>query len=156
MAADGKWLMVDLGMTFSDPDYPGRRTGLCRSRIHRGTRKDLFGIVLTHAHEDHIGAVPYFAAELGVPLYATPFTAGWSRASWRRQALLDRGRTASSIISMESFHAGAVRHPLRAAGAFDAEGNALLIDTPYGRIFHTGDWKLDDEPLIGTPATAEN
>ena len=72
---DGKWLMVDLGMTFADPYYPGVDLVFADLEFIEERAKDLLGIVLTHAHEDHIGAVPYFAAELGVPLYATPFTA---------------------------------------------------------------------------------
>jgi ribonuclease J len=65
--------MVDLGMTFAD-EYPGVELVFADLEFIEA-RKDLLGVVLTHAHEDHIGAVPYFAAELGVPLYATPFTA---------------------------------------------------------------------------------
>ena len=73
---DGKWVMVDLGMTFADPNYPGIDLILPDLSFIEERRKDLLGIVLTHGHEDHIGAIPYLAAELGVPLYATPFTAG--------------------------------------------------------------------------------
>src|SRR5258706_7582347 len=73
---EGKWLMVDLGMTFSGSgDYPGVELVFADLDFIEEQRDDLLGVVLTHAHEDHIGAVPYFAADLGVPLYATPFTA---------------------------------------------------------------------------------
>ncbi|MFM5929504.1 MAG: MBL fold metallo-hydrolase, partial [Novosphingobium sp.] len=71
----GKWLMVDLGMTFGAAEYPGTELVFADLEFIEDRREDLLGIVLTHAHEDHIGAVPYFAEELGVPLYATPFTA---------------------------------------------------------------------------------
>ena len=71
----GKWLMVDLGMTFSGDEYPGVDLVFADLDFIEERAGDLLGIVLTHAHEDHIGAVPYFAEELGVPLYATPFTA---------------------------------------------------------------------------------
>ena len=71
----GKWLMVDLGMTFSGNEYPGVELVFADLDFIEERRADLLGVVLTHAHEDHIGAVPYFAQELGVPLYATPFTA---------------------------------------------------------------------------------
>src|SRR5438309_8488528 len=73
---EGKWIMVDLGMTFADPAYPGIDLILPDLEFIEKNRKDLLGIVLTHGHEDHIGAIPYLAADLGVPLYATPFTAG--------------------------------------------------------------------------------
>jgi ribonuclease J len=117
-------------------------------------RKDLIGVVLTHAHEDHIGAVPYFAADLGVPLYATPFTARLV------QNKLDEAGVGSEvelnvIDHLDRFELGpfGIRYVPLAHSI--AEGNALLIDTPYGNVFHTGDWKLDDEPQIGTPATSQ-
>src|SRR3546814_3917462 len=74
--AQGKWVMVDLGLTFADPAYPGVELVLPDIAFIEERKADLLGIVLTHGHEDHIGAIPYLAADLGVPLYATPFTAG--------------------------------------------------------------------------------
>ncbi|MEO7787271.1 MAG: MBL fold metallo-hydrolase, partial [Sphingomicrobium sp.] len=73
---DGKWIMLDLGLTFADGDTPGVDLILPDLEFIEKRRKDLIGIVLTHGHEDHIGALPYLAADLKVPLYATPFTAG--------------------------------------------------------------------------------
>ena len=73
---EGKWVMVDLGLTFADPNYPGVELVLPDLAFIEENRADLLGIVLTHGHEDHIGAIPYLAHDLGVPLYATPFTAG--------------------------------------------------------------------------------
>ncbi|MFC4295503.1 ribonuclease J [Novosphingobium tardum] len=153
-ACDGKWLMVDLGMTFADPWYPGIDLVFADLEFIEDRREDLLGVVLTHAHEDHIGAVPYFAADLGVPLYATPFTARLVRDKLAEAGLLD----SVELIVIEN--GGEL-----SLGPFDiryiplahsiVEGNALLIDTPHGRIFHTGDWKLDEEPLVGFPATAE-
>ena len=79
----GKWLMVDLGLTFADPDYPGIDLILPDLEFIEERQDDLVGIVLTHGHEDHIGAIPYLAADLKVPLYATPFTAGADRRQAR-------------------------------------------------------------------------
>ncbi len=152
--ADGKWLMVDLGMTFSDPDYPGVELVFVDLEFIEERTKDLVGIVLTHAHEDHIGAVPYFAEDLGVPLYATPFTARLVRGKLEEAGLLDRVELIV-IDHLDPFTLGPFTLQYLPLAHSIAEGNALLIDTPYGRIFHTGDWKLDDEPLIGTPTTAE-
>lgn len=151
---DGKWLMVDLGMTFSGNEYPGVDLVFADLDFIEERASDLAGIVLTHAHEDHIGAVPYFAAELGVPLYATPFTARLVREKLREAGLLDTVEV-KVIDHLDTFQLGpfSVRYVPLAHSI--AEGNALVIDTPYGRIFHTGDWKLDDEPQIGTPTTAE-
>ena len=151
----GKWLMVDLGMSFGSNEYPGTELMFADPEFIEERSRDLLGIVLTHAHEDHIGAIPYFAADLGVPLYATPFT-----ADLIRRKLDEAGLTREIKLNVIAEDHGQI-----ALGPFTvtyiplahsiAEGNALLIDTPYGRIFHTGDWKLDDEPQIGTPATEE-
>jgi ribonuclease J len=151
---DGKWLMVDLGMTFSGTEYPGTELVFADLEFIEQRRDDLVGVVLTHAHEDHIGAVPYFAEELGVPLYATPFTARLVMEKLE-EAGNARNIQLNVIPHLERFELGhfGVRY-LPLAHSI-AEGNALLIDTPYGRIFHTGDWKLDDEPLIGVPTTQE-
>src|SRR5918997_3083691 len=72
----GQWIMVDLGVTFADPDYPGIDLVLPDLEFIESQQQRLAGIVLTHGHEDHIGALPYLAEELKSPLYATPFTAG--------------------------------------------------------------------------------
>ncbi|MCB2062902.1 MAG: ribonuclease J [Novosphingobium sp.] len=151
---DGKWLMVDLGMTFSDPDYPGVELVFADLEFIEERTKDLVGIVLTHAHEDHIGAVPYFAEDLGVPLYATPFTARLVRGKLEEAGLLDRVEL-RVIDHLDPFDLGPFTVQYLPLAHSIAEGNALLIDTPYGRVFHTGDWKLDDEPQIGEPTTAE-
>ena len=126
---DGKWLMVDLGMTFADPYYPGIDLVFADLSFIEERADDLLGVVLTHAHEDHIGAVPYFAAELGVPLYATPFTAHLVRDKLAEAGLLDK----VELIVVEN-------EGTLSLGPFDieyiplahsiAEGNALLIDTP--------------------------
>lgn len=150
----GKWLMVDLGMTFGMNEYPGVDLVFADLDFIESERENLLGVVLTHAHEDHIGAVPYFAEELGVPFYATPFTARLVAAKLEEAGILDK----IELIVVDDFNRFeigpfGVRYVPLAHSI--AEGNALLIDTPFGRIFHTGDWKLDEEPLIGTPATAE-
>ena len=148
----GKWLMVDLGMTFGAAEYPGTELVFADLEFIERRQKDLLGIVLTHAHEDHIGAVPYFAADLGVPLYATPFTAKLVAAKLDEAGITDEVELIV-IDDFESFQIGpfGIRYVPLAHSI--AEGNALVIETPHGRIFHTGDWKLDDEPLVGVPAT---
>ena len=151
---NGKWLMVDLGMSFADPYYPGIDLVFADLEFIEERAQDLLGIVLTHAHEDHIGAVPYFAAELGVPIYATPFTAYLVRDKLAEAGLLDTIK----LIEIEkegNFSLGPFEIEFVPLAHSIAEGNALIIDTPHGRVFHTGDWKLDEDPLIGLPATAE-
>lgn len=150
----GKWVMVDLGLTFSDPAYPGVDLVLPDLSFIEERRDDLLGIVLTHGHEDHIGAIPYLAADLDVPLYATPFTAALIRGKLEEEGLIDEIEL--NVVDHEGrielgpfgFRYVPLAHSI-------PEGNALLIDTPYGRIFHTGDWKLDEKPLLGVPSTPE-
>jgi ribonuclease J len=150
---NGKWVMVDLGMTFGDPRYPGIDIVLPDLAFIEERRKDLLGVVLTHGHEDHIGAIPYLAAELGVPLYATPFTAGLIARKLEEEGLAKE--VPLKVIPMGgSLQLGPFGFRYVALAHSIPEGNALIIDTPYGRIFHTGDWKLDDAPLLGSPASA--
>ncbi|MXP43533.1 MBL fold metallo-hydrolase [Altererythrobacter sediminis] len=151
---DGKWLMVDLGMTFSGDQYPGVDLVFADLEFIEDRVKDLVGIVLTHGHEDHIGAIPYFAEELGVPLYATPFTADLIRRKLEEAGLL-REIKIHVIEGTDSFAVGPFDVSYVPLAHSIAEGNGLIIDTPYGRIFHTGDWKLDDEPIVGDPTTEE-
>jgi ribonuclease J len=151
----GKWLMVDLGMTFSGNEYPGVDLVFADLDFIEERADDLIGIVLTHAHEDHIGAVPYFAGELGVPLYATPFTADLVARKLEEAGLL--GKVKLNIIPEDhgEIELGPFTVTYLPLAHSIAEGNALLIETPYGRVFHTGDWKLDEEPIIGEPTTEE-
>jgi len=150
---DGKWIMVDLGMTFADPAYPGVELVLPDLSFIEERRDDLLGVVLTHGHEDHIGAIPYLADDLGVPLWATPFTAGLIAEKLQEEGLerkikvniIDIGGTMQ--IGPFGFRFVPLAHSI-------PEGNALLIDTPYGKVFHTGDWKLDEFPQLGDPADA--
>jgi ribonuclease J len=149
----GQWLMVDLGMTFSGNEYPGVDLVFADLDFIEERADDLIGIVLTHAHEDHIGAVPYFAGELGVPLYATPFTADLVARKLEEAGLL--GKVELNIIEEDhgQIELGPFTVTYLPLAHSIAEGNAVLIETPYGRVFHTGDWKLDEEPIIGEPTT---
>jgi ribonuclease J len=149
----GKWIMCDLGLTFADPGLPGVDLVLPDLTFIEEHADDLLGVLLTHGHEDHIGAVPYLAADLGVPLFATPFTAGLVRRKLEDEGIADqvelRTVPLGGTVELGPFRARwvALAHSI-------PEGNALVIDTPHGRLFHTGDWKLDDRPLIGDPASA--
>jgi ribonuclease J len=151
----GRWLMVDLGMSFSGGEYPGVDLVFADLEFIEERADTLDGIVLTHAHEDHIGAVPYFAADLGVPLYATPFTADLVARKLEEAGLTDE----VELIVVEEDHGQLTIGPFAITyiplAHSIAEGNALLIETPFGRVFHTGDWKLDEDPIIGTPTTEE-
>jgi ribonuclease J len=150
----GKWVMVDLGITFSNSEYPGTELILPDLEFIEERRDDLLGIVLTHGHEDHIGAVPYLAAELGVPLYATPFTAALIRGKLQEQGVADDVEL--NVVPMGgAFDLGPFKFQLMPLAHSILEMSACVIDTPHGRIFHTGDWKLDEKPVIGQPSTEE-
>jgi ribonuclease J len=150
----GKWIMVDLGVTFGNSDYPGIDLVFPDLEFIEDRKKDLLGIILTHAHEDHIGAVPYFAAELGVPLYATRFTAEMIRRKLEEEGIEEQVEL--NILPMEAeFALGVFKCKFVTLAHSIPEMSAVLIDTPHGKVFHTGDWKLDEEPVIGTPSSAE-
>jgi ribonuclease J len=150
----GKWIMVDLGLTFADPAYPGIDLILPDLEFIENQSENLLGIVVTHGHEDHIGAIPYLAADLGVPIYATKFTAGLIRGKLDEEGLGNKVKL--KVIEREgSFQLGPFGVRFVPLAHSIPEGNGLLIDTPYGKVFHTGDWKLDPTPLVGTPSTPE-
>jgi ribonuclease J len=146
----GKWVMVDLGITFADPQYPGVDVILPDLSFIEDRIDDLLGIVITHGHEDHIGSLPY----LGVPIYATPFTMGLIRGKLEEEGIANRVKL--KMIPMGgNFQLGPFGFTFVEMSHSIPEANALLIDTPYGRVFHTGDWKLDKNPVIGNPTTPE-
>ena len=151
----GRWIMVDLGMTFSGAEYPGVDLVFADLEFIEERLDQLEAIVLTHAHEDHIGAVPYFAADLGVPIYATPFTMELVRRKLEEAGVLGEVELHTIADDHGSFEVGPFEVTYIPLAHSIAEGNALLIETPHGRVFHTGDWKLDDDPIIGEPATDE-
>ncbi len=147
----GKWLMVDLGVTFGDERTPGIEVIMPDTGFIEARRDDLVGLVLTHGHEDHIGAVPYLWPRLRCPIYATPFTAALVRRKLREVGEADSADITeipmSGRFSLPPFELELVTltHSI-------PEPNAVVIRTPLGALLHTGDWKLDPEPLVGPVA----
>lgn len=146
-----EWVMVDFGMSFAGEHLPGVDLILPDISFLEERISELKAIILTHAHEDHIGAVPYLWERLGVPMYATPFTAAMLRRKLAEQGLLEQAEIHEIPIG-GSFSVGAFDFTYVPLPHSIAEGNALRIKTPHGVIFHTGDWKLDATPQIGMPA----
>jgi ribonuclease J len=148
---DGRWLMVDLGISFADETLPGVDIVLPDPSFIADQIDALDGLVLTHAHEDHFGAIPYLWQRLRCPIYCTAFT-----AAVLRRKLVDNGVEGVPIHVIEPGQRFQV-------GPFDCcflhvthsilEASALALRTPLGNILHTGDWKLDPAPLMG-PTTA--
>ncbi len=150
---DGKWLMIDLGVTFGNEATPGIELIMPDPAFVVERRDDLLGLVLTHAHEDHIGAVPYLWPRLRCPIYATPFTAAVLRRKLAEADLLTEARI-TEIPMSGSFALGPFEIELISITHSIPEPNAVVLRTSVGNILHTGDWKLDPDPVVG-PITDE-
>ena len=145
---DRKWLAIDLGITFPDGREPGIEVIMPDPLYIEGEKENLLGLVLTHAHEDHIGAVAHLWERLECPVYATPFTAAMLRGKLAEHGLLND-------VPLHEIPLGGELQ----LGPFDLqfvtlthsipEPNAIAIRTPLGNVMHTGDWKIDDEPIVG-------
>jgi len=144
-----KWIVVDLGITFGDQTTPGVEVILPDPEFIEEHAKDILGIVLTHAHEDHIGAVAWLWPRLRSALYATPFT-----AFLLREKLRDAGLEAEAQITEVplggKFSLGPFDLELITLTHSIPEPNGLAIRTPLGTVLHTGDWKIDPDPLLGS------
>ena len=151
--AAGSWLVVDCGVNFAGEGLPGIDLLMPDPGFITARREKIAALVLTHGHEDHIGAVAHLWPQLGCPIYATPFTAELVRGKLEEAGLQDAPLHVVEVGG--SFAAGpfTVRYVPLAHSI--PEGHGLLIETPLGRIFHTGDWKLDHAPQIGRPSTPE-
>jgi ribonuclease J len=145
-----KWIVVDLGVTFGDQTTPGVEIILPDPSFIEAHAKDILGIVLTHAHEDHIGAVPWLWERLRAPLYATPFTAFLLREKLREADLLDEVEI--NVVPLSGhIRLGPFELELITLTHSIPEPNGLAIRTPLGTVLHTGDWKIDPDPLLGSP-----
>jgi len=145
-----KWIVVDLGVTFGDQTTPGVEIILPDPAFIEKYADDILGIVLTHAHEDHIGAVAWLWPRLKAPLYATPFTAFLLREKLREADLLDEV-SITEVPLGGSITLGPFEVTLLTLTHSIPEPNGLAIKTPLGTVLHTGDWKIDPDPLTGAP-----
>jgi len=151
-ADDRKWIVVDVGVTFGDSTTPGVDVIVPDPTYLAG--EDILGIVLTHAHEDHIGALGWLWPRLKAPLYATPFTAFLIHEKLRDAGLLDEVELnvvpLGGTIQLGDFEVTMVTitHSI-------PEPNGLAIKTPLGTVLHTGDWKIDEDPVIGERTDVE-
>ena len=143
-----KWIIVDVGVTFGDQTTPGVDIILPDPTFIEARADDILGIVLTHAHEDHIGAMGWLWPRLRAPIYATPFTAFLLREKLRERGCLDEANITEvplgGNITIGPFEVGLITltHSI-------PEPNGLSIRTPLGTILHTGDWKIDPDPILG-------
>jgi ribonuclease J len=143
-----KWIIVDVGVTFGDQTTPGVDIILPDPQFIADQGDDILGIILTHAHEDHIGAMGWLWPRLRAPIYATPFTAFLLREKMRERGVLDEADITEvalgGVINIGPFEVTLVTltHSI-------PEPNGLAIKTPLGTVLHTGDWKIDPDPLLG-------
>jgi ribonuclease J len=145
---DRRWVVVDLGVTFGDQTTPGVEVILPDPEFIEEYADRVLGIVLTHAHEDHIGAVAWLWPRLKAPIYATPFTAFILREKLREADLLDEV-TLHEVPLGGTIELGPFRLELITLTHSIPEPNGLAIRTPLGTVLHTGDWKIDPDPLLG-------
>jgi ribonuclease J len=147
---DRKWIVVDLGVTFGDQTTPGVEIIMPDPSFIEEHSGDILGIVLTHAHEDHIGAIGWLWPRLKAPLYATPFTAYLIREKLRDAGLL--GEVPINEVPLSGkFSLGPFELELVTITHSIPEPNGVAIRTPLGTVLHTGDWKIDPDPVLGAP-----
>ena len=143
-----KWLMVDIGVTFADDTFPGIDLIYPDPGFIIDKKEDLLGIILTHAHEDHIGAIAHIWPQIKCKIFSTPFTAVLIREKFKEKRI-DIGNSLKIVdlngtVDLKPFKIEFITltHSI-------LEPNGLRIETPAGNILHTGDWKCDPNPLIG-------
>ena len=143
-----KWIMVDIGVTFADDTLPGIDLIYPDPGFIIEKKANLLGIVLTHAHEDHIGAIAHLWPKLECKIFATPFTAALIKEKFKEKHIDVTGHLKvvqlNGVVNLDPFKIEYITltHSI-------LEPNGLRIETPAGIILHTGDWKIDTEPLIG-------
>src|SRR5439155_12355701 len=145
------WLIVDVGVSFAqEENLPGIDLVFPDIRYLIEERRNIAGIVLTHAHEDHFGALLDLWPQLKVPVYATPFTAALLEA--KRRSEPGAPDIPVNVVALDSrFTVGPFDVELVSMAHSIPESNGLIIRTPCGAVLHTGDWKIDPTPLIGDP-----
>ncbi|KAA9357785.1 ribonuclease J [Ochrobactrum quorumnocens] len=143
-----EWIVVDMGVSFAGPEHPGADLILPDIRFLEAEKNNLRGIIITHAHEDHYGALLDLWPRLKAPVYATPFTAGLLEA--KRQSEFGAAEIPVTIFKAgETFEVGPFKLEAIAVTHSIPEPVSLAITTPLGTVVHTGDWKMDPDPSMG-------
>lgn len=148
-----KWLIVDLGVTFNDESIPYADLILPDLQYIFERKKDIVGMILTHAHEDHIGGVPYLYENLGdIPIFATSFTSSVLKRKFSKNK---KSPNINTLKYNQVYSLGPFNVEILALTHSIPEPNAILIKTKDVNIFHSGDWKIDPFPLVGKPIDEE-
>ena len=143
-----KWLIVDIGVTFADDTLPGINLIYPDPGFIIDKKDDLLGIILTHAHEDHIGAIVHIWPQLKCNIYATPFTSVLIKEKFKEKKI-EIGNNLKIVDLNGTVKLGPFKIEFITLTHSILEPNGLSIETPVGTILHTGDWKCDPNPLIG-------
>jgi len=151
---DKKWIIVDMGVTFADDSIPGIDLIMPDPGFITDKKNDLLGIVLTHAHEDHIGAVAHIWPDLKCKMFATPFTATLIIEKFKEKKI-DISSYLQVVPLNSKIQLGVFEIDFVTLTHSILEPNGLSIKTPLGTILHTGDWKIDPNPLIGNKIDEE-
>ena len=146
---DQKWIIVDLGVSFADESVPGIDLIMPDAGFIIDKKDDLLGIVLTHAHEDHIGAIAHIWPDLRCKMYATPFTAALILEKFKEKKI-DISSYLEIVPLNSKIKLGKFEIEFVTLTHSILEPNGLSIKTPLGTVLHTGDWKIDPNPLIGS------
>ena len=150
----GKWIIIDLGITFGSDDTPGIDIILPNPEFIKKNKKNLLGIIITHAHEDHIGAVGHLWPELRCPVYSTPFASAVLKRKIKELKIKEN--FIKTIPLDSSFKLGPFTIDIISTTHSIPEPNAIAIKTKFGNILHTGDWKVDPNPLVGKDFNKKN
>ena len=150
----GQWLAVDLGIGFADHRYPGIDILLPDPAFLEERQEDLVGLIVTHAHEDHVGAIPYLWPRLKCPVWCSPFTAQVLKKKISEYPEC-RDMPINIVNVGDKFKAGAFTlHAVHVAHSIP-DTFALVIETKAGRVVHSGDWNLDPTPVINGPTDSD-
>ena len=143
-----KWIIVDIGVTFADDSIPGIDLIYPDPGFIVDKKSDLLGIILTHAHEDHIGAIAHIWPKLNCKIFATPFTALLITEKFKEKKI-DINPYLKIVQLNGTLNLKPFKIEFITLTHSILEPNGLKIETPVGNILHTGDWKCDPDPLIG-------
>ncbi|HLV83784.1 MAG TPA: ribonuclease J [Devosia sp.] len=149
-----KWIVVDCGVTFGGPDLPGIELIMANPEFLEERADDVLGLILTHSHEDHYGAVLDLWPGFEKPVFATRFTGAMLAAKRAGDGIVENVDL-TIMVPGQPFNLGPFTIEAINVAHSIPESNALLITTPIGRILHTGDWKLDPTPVGNAPTDVE-
>jgi ribonuclease J len=144
----GKWIMVDCGSGFADDHLPGVDMVVADISFIEERKKDLLGIILTHAHEDHLGAIQYLWSDLECPIYTTKFTKAFLKSKISEYNFASNLEI-NEIDPSKNFTLGPFKIEMIGLTHSAPEMQALMIRTDAGNVLHTGDWKFDPKPIVG-------